>query len=150
LTARQLITLSLVLTPLRAGRWLRRLVRRHPAQAEVLRHGQPARVVQYSVAASHTFWGTQWWKNNSGSGAAPAAFKGFAGQPAGLTGCTTPPATAPAFMAVLVTNPALVTQTGSTLTGPVKGVVIVQTSAGYGPDPGRTGMGMVIAKVCGN
>jgi hypothetical protein len=37
LTPRQLVALYLVLAPLPGGRWLRRLVRRHPAQATALR-----------------------------------------------------------------------------------------------------------------
>ena len=37
LTPQQLVTLYLVLAPVPGGRWLRRLVRRHPAEAETLR-----------------------------------------------------------------------------------------------------------------
>ena len=37
LTPRQLVALYLVLAPVPGGRWLRRLVRRHPAEAATLR-----------------------------------------------------------------------------------------------------------------
>lgn len=61
-----------------------------------------------------------------------------------------PPASVPAFMAVLVTNPAQMNKAGPTISGPVTGVVVVQTNAGYGADPGATGTGTVIAGVCGS
>ncbi len=114
--------------------------------------------------ATVNFWGPQWWKNNPGGGSsAPAAFKGYVTAPAGPTGCATPatifaapgdsgnpPASVPAFMAVLVTNPAQVTQSGATISGPVTGVVVVQTNPGYGPAVGAAGTGTVIASVCGS
>jgi hypothetical protein len=118
-----------------------------------------------TLGTTVNFWGSQWWQNNPGgnSSAAPA-FKGYVTSPVGPTGCTTPPTTAfaapgnsvtppatvPPFMAVLVTNPANVTQSGSSISGPVTGVVVVQTNPGYGPDPGAAGTGTVIARVCGS
>jgi len=115
-----------------------------------------------NLGASVTFWGAQWWKKNpGGSPSYPAAFKGYVTAPAGPTGCmtpatnfaapgnsVTPPATVPSFMAVLVTDPGQVILSGSSISGPVTGVVVVQTNTGYGPDPSYPGTGTVIARVC--
>jgi hypothetical protein len=120
-----------------------------------------------SVGAGVTFWGAQWWKNNSlavaGAPAdvtAPASFKGFAAhldadQP--LCGPFTtetgnssdPPAgPLPAEMPVLVANS--VVQSGSTISGKVVGYAIVSTNAGYDANPGHAGTGTVKSFVsCG-
>ena len=105
-----------------------------------------------------TFWGAQWSKRNVLSGgAAPAAFKGFALNPA-TPGCgvawTTdpgnsappPPGPLPAFIAVIVAS--AVTQSGSQISGNTAHIVIVQTNAGYDPNAGHAGTGTVVATIC--
>ena len=105
-----------------------------------------------------TFWGAQWSKRNVLSGgAAPAAFKGFALNPA-TPGCgvawTTdpgnsappPPGPLPAFIAVIVAS--AVTQSGSQISGNTAHIVIVQTNAGYDPNAGHAGTGTVVAMIC--
>jgi hypothetical protein len=111
------------------------------------------------VGNSVTFWGAQWWKLNSLSGgSAPASFKGFAESPnapscsatnwSADTGNSTPPPAGPlpAFMGVIVTSNA--SQSGSTDSGNIVHIVVVQTNPGYQPDPGHPGTGTVVAVVC--
>ena len=52
-------------------------------------------------------------------------------------------------MAVLVTNASSVTQTRSSITGPVTGLIVVQTAGGFGPNPGHPGFATVVAGACG-
>ena len=108
--------------------------------------------------ASVTFWGAQWAKQNSLSGGgAPSAFKGFADGSSTNPKCGDtftaspgnsgkPPATVPAYMAVIVASS--ITKSGSTIKGTVRRVVIVKTDPGYGPSPGHPGTGKVVAEVC--
>ena len=112
------------------------------------------------VNTNVTFWGAQWWKDNSLSGGSPpAAFKGFADyvSPAPLTcgsSWTTRPGNSssppngplPALIAVIVSNK--VTQTGSTISGTVSAIVVVRTGPGYDPNPGHAGTGKVVAVLC--
>ena len=114
-----------------------------------------------AVGNTVTFWGAQWAKVNSLSGGpAPRAFKGFADQtstapptcggswitdPGNSSG---PPASVPPFMAVIASSP--VTKSGATISGDVPKIVIVKTNPGYGPSPGQTGTGTVVAKLCGS
>jgi hypothetical protein len=99
-----------------------------------------------------TFWGAQWWKDNSLShGDAPAGFKGYALN-VDLANCTftsvkgnsapPPDGPLPAVMGVLVTSS--VTQSGSTVSGTVVGVAEVATDDGYASDPGHAGTGSVV------
>ncbi len=111
-----------------------------------------------TVGSSVTFWGAQWAKDNRLSGrGAPRSFKGFAEDPQTPTcgldwssdpGNSTPPPSGPlpAFMGVIVTSSA--TKTGSTISGNSTHIVVVQTNAGYAPDPGHAGTGKVVAVVC--
>jgi hypothetical protein len=111
-----------------------------------------------AMGSTVTFWGAQWAKVNALSGgAAPAAFKGFvsgATQPPSCGGVWTsnpgnssnPPATVPAFMGVLV--PTTIGKSGSSITGNTFRIIVVQTNAGYGPAPGQTGAGKVVAQFC--
>lgn len=110
-----------------------------------------------AMGSSVTFWGAQWWMQNSLSGGtAPAAFKGFENSLAmpscGQTWTTNPgnssgpPATVPAYMSVVVSSS--VSQSGSVITGNVQEVVIVKTNSGYAADPGHPGTGEVVAVVC--
>jgi uncharacterized repeat protein (TIGR01451 family) len=110
-----------------------------------------------AVGTSVSFWGAQWWKLNSlTGGAAPASFKGFAKSPPTVT-CGTdwttspgnsapPPAPLPSFMGVIVASS--ISQSGSTISGNTVHMVIVQTNAGYAPNPGHAGTGTVIARIC--
>jgi hypothetical protein len=108
------------------------------------------------VGNSVTFWGAQWRKLNSLSGGpAPASFKGFAESPnapscsatnwSADTGSSTPPPPGPlpAFMGVIVTSKA--SQSGSTDSGNIVEIVVVQTNPGYQPDAGHAGTGKVVA-----
>jgi hypothetical protein len=110
-----------------------------------------------SAGATVNFWGSQWSRNNPMSGgAAPNAFKGFENGAATPTcgqtwtsqpgNSSNPPATVPEFMTVLVSSS--ITKNGSVISGNVKRVVVVQTQPGYGPAPGHTGNGKVIAILC--
>jgi hypothetical protein len=112
-----------------------------------------------SDTGSVTFWDAQWWKLNSLSGgAAPASFKGFANTPSttppscGGSWSTTPgnssapPASVPAFMAVIGSS--AISQTGSDIAGDIPEIVIVQTAPGYAPNPGHSGTGTVVAVLC--
>jgi hypothetical protein len=103
------------------------------------------------------FWGSQWSQNNPMSGgAAPNSFKGFENGLA-LPTCgsswvsrpgnsSIPPATVPGNMAVIVSS--AITKSGSTISGNVKKIVVIQTNPGYGPAPGKVGTGKVIAILC--
>jgi hypothetical protein len=106
-----------------------------------------------------TFWGAQWAANNQLSGGAtPDSFKGFAtnlsSEPpncgvtwtSGPGNASNPPASVPAYMGVLV-SPS-VTQSGSTLSGSVTGIVVVKTDPGYSGNPGHAGTGTVVAQFC--
>jgi uncharacterized repeat protein (TIGR01451 family) len=111
-----------------------------------------------AIGSSVTFWGAQWWKLNSlTGGAAPAAFKGFENTPTSATCGTSwstgpgnspsPPAgPLPAYMAVIVSSS--IGRSGATISGNTVHVVIVRTDAGYAPDPGHSGTGTVVARIC--
>jgi hypothetical protein len=111
-----------------------------------------------SVGTPVTFWGAQWWKDNSLSGgAAPASFKGFAlnpRQPGCGTNWSTDPGNSapppggplPAHMGVIVTGS--VTKSGSRISGDTPHIVIVKTNAGYQANPGHAGTGTVEAQFC--
>jgi Big-like domain-containing protein len=112
-----------------------------------------------AVGHDVTFWSSQWSKENTlAAGSAPAQFKGFASTPDSLPACGTawstrpgnsppPPAgSLPAFMAVIVSSS--VTKSGSTISGNVLHEVVVQTNAGYAPNPGHPGTGTVVATIC--
>jgi hypothetical protein len=107
-----------------------------------------------------TFWGAQWWKDNSLSGGgAPAAFKGFANSPATPPACGTdwstgpgnssgpPAAPLPAFIAVIVASH--VEKAAPSISGDTTKVVVVKTDPGYAPNPGHSGTGMIVAVICG-
>ena len=110
-----------------------------------------------AVGNSITFWGAQWAKQNTLSGSpSPSSFKGFAAAPSGMPNCASgwssgpgnsagPPATVPGVMAVLVSSAA--SKTGPGVSGTVTELAIVQTNPGYGPDPGHTGTGTIVALV---
>jgi Bacterial Ig-like domain (group 1) len=107
---------------------------------------------------SVTFWGAQWWKLNSLSGGtAPAAFKGYAINPATPscgTGWSTDPGNSapppagplPAFMGVIVSSS--ISKSGSQISGDTPHIVVVQTNPGYDTNPGHAGTGKVVAQFC--
>ncbi len=111
-----------------------------------------------AVGTSVNFWGPQWWKTNTPSaGAAPAAFKGYALNPATPSchvgwstdpGNSAPPPAGPlpAYMGVIVTSS--VSQSGSQISGDTAHIVVVQTNAGYAPSVGHAGTGKVVAPFC--
>ncbi|MCA9696706.1 MAG: hypothetical protein KC431_04200 [Myxococcales bacterium] len=109
---------------------------------------------QAVVGASVTFWGAQWAAGNKLSGGqAPSAFKGFATQSAspqcggtwtGDTGNSGhPPGALPNPMAVFVASH--VQQFGSSISGDITKLALVQVSAGYQPNPGHAGTGEIVA-----
>ncbi|MBI3208498.1 MAG: hypothetical protein HYZ37_06310 [Candidatus Solibacter usitatus] len=57
-----------------------------------------------------------------------------------------PPATVPAYLTVAVSSS--ITKSGSTLSGKIAQIVIVQTNAGYSSDPGPAGTGTIVARLC--
>jgi hypothetical protein len=112
-----------------------------------------------AIGNSVTFWSSTWSALNPLSGgSAPASFKGFASAistnpPAcGDTWTSSPgnsskpPARLPLFMGVVVS--ANVGNSGSTISGNVPAIVVVQTNPGYAPDPGHPGTGSVVAVFC--
>jgi probable HAF family extracellular repeat protein len=112
-----------------------------------------------SIGAGVTFWGAQWSSlNNLSGGAAPASFKGFASTLAtepptcriswttGPGASSDPPAAVPSYMGVVVST--TVGKSGPTISGDVLSIVVVQTNAGYAPDPGHPGTGTVVAQFC--
>jgi Bacterial Ig-like domain (group 3) len=108
--------------------------------------------------ASVTFWGSKWAALNPLGGRATTSFKGFAGQtsttPPSCGGTYTarpgnsgkPPGSVPSFMAVAVSS--TVKKSGSTITGNIVHIVIVQVDPGYAPNPGHPGTGKVVAQLC--
>jgi hypothetical protein len=113
-----------------------------------------------SPGSEVTFWGAQWWKDNSLSGgSASASFKGFANSPSAPAACGSgwstgpgnssgPPAgPLPAFIAVIVASHA--EKAGATISGDTTKVVVVRTNPGYAPDPGHSGTGTVVSVICG-
>ena len=112
------------------------------------------------TGGSVTYWGAQWWKDNSVSaGSAPASFKGFADtvtfNPGGCSGTFTaspgnssspPPAVDPVIPVLVATS---VTKDGPVISGTFAGVVDVATDPGYAPDPGHAGTGTDLGSRCG-
>src|SRR5579875_3651126 len=114
-----------------------------------------------STAAGQTvlFWGAQWARDNTLSGGAPDAFKGFADvvHPTSAGSCTgtfvarpgdsaAPPAQVSGDITVLVVTG--VTQSGNTISGTYSDMVTVEVEPGYGPNPGHPGIGTVIGPAC--
>ncbi len=111
-----------------------------------------------AIGTSVTFWGAEWALANSLSGGtAPAAFKGFASTMTEPPTCGAAwtskggnsagaPSSVPAYMGVLVSTH--VGKSGSTVSGDVQRIVVVQTDTGYGLGPGHGGTGVVVATFC--
>ena len=109
--------------------------------------------------ASVTFWGAQWHSDNAlTGGSAPASFKGFgdstnpAPPACGGTFTAGPGNSAsysgalPSFMGVLVTSS--VTKSGSSISGDIQHIVVVQTNPGYQNNPGHAGTGTDVTQFC--
>jgi hypothetical protein len=113
--------------------------------------------VSASGSGAVNFWGSQWAKNNAFSGGkAPSSMKGFVDDPLAMTCGSTwttttgnssaPPATISGTIDVIVSSK--ITQSGSTISGTILHIVVVQVNPGYGPDPGHAGSGQIIGTVC--
>jgi hypothetical protein len=106
-----------------------------------------------------TFWGAQWWKDNSLSGGpAPASFKGFADNVStelcdGSSWWTRPgdssfpPATLPDTIPVIVAS--TVTKSGPVISGDDVTVMLVAPDPGYESNPGHPGTGTIVGSGCG-
>jgi len=118
-------------------------------------------VAAATATTTVTWWGNNWSSLNSlTAGAASPSFKGFdatlSTQPPACGGTWTtspgnspspPPASSiPSYMGVVVSTG--VAKSGSTVSGDIKMIVVVKTSAGYGPNPGSTGTGTIVATYC--
>ena len=111
-----------------------------------------------AVGATVTFWGAQWWMQNSLSGgSAPPSFKGYAElvaeplcaapwstEPGNSSG--PPAAPLPELIEVIVAD--TITKSGPVISGDAPGVVLVKTNPGYEPDPGHPGTGTVVKVLC--
>jgi hypothetical protein len=107
-----------------------------------------------------TFWAADWSSLNVLSGgSAPDSFKGFAStintnppvcgdtwttRPGNSSDPPAPPL--PPFMGVVVSS--TISKSGSTISGNVPKIVVVQTNPGYAPNPGHPGTGTVVAVYC--
>lgn len=109
--------------------------------------------------ATVNFWGPEWRQNNPmAGGPGPRAFKGFE-DGSGTPSCgdtftsqpgnsSTPPATLPEFMGVIVTDSMQRTGPyGSMVSGTIRSIIVVRTGPGY--SPAGSGTGSVVAYVCG-
>lgn len=112
-----------------------------------------------NAGGTQTFWGAHWsTANHLSGGSAPASFKGFAlnttptPPTCGGTWSTDPgnsappPASVPGSMTVIVSSST--SKSGSQISGNILHIVIVQTNAGYVPDPGHAGTGSIFLQVC--
>jgi hypothetical protein len=111
-----------------------------------------------STGLSVYFWGAKWSRNNVLSGGSvPPSFKGFENNPVlpdcGLQWTTSGgnssgvPTNVPTYMAVVVTGSVNSDHDGN-LSGDEVHVVIVRTDPGYGPQPGASGTGTIVAVIC--
>jgi hypothetical protein len=124
--------------------------------------GDQSAALAFSEGSAVEFWGAQWAKDNSLSGgSAPASFKGYADSvPTTATGdpvcsgtwtartgnSSAPPASVSSQIEVIVASS--VSQSGSTISGDVAGVLLINTNPGYSGDPGHAGTGTVAAIIC--
>jgi hypothetical protein len=112
-----------------------------------------------AVVGQHvTFWGAKWAKSNALSGgAAPSAFKGFAetttpnppfcgGTWTAGTGTSSPPATLPSTIRVIVASS--ITKLGPGISGNIPQMAVINVDPGYQPDLDHPGTGTVISVDC--
>ena len=57
-----------------------------------------------------------------------------------------PPPTLPSRIQVMVTD--RVQKSGSVITSTILHIVVIQVDKGYGPEPGHTGTGKIVATIC--
>jgi hypothetical protein len=115
------------------------------------------------VGDTITFWGAQWWKDNSLSGgAAPASFKGFANTLTGDAWCgdnwstrpgnsSFPPASVGPVQddgTVEMIASSDITKDGPVISGDIAKLVTVRVDSGYAPNPGHPGTGVVVGIIC--
>jgi hypothetical protein len=137
------------LTPSQLGQYL-------PSGAFML--GDRTAASARGTSTTVTWWGANWSSLNTLSGgAAPSSFKGFAESTATPPVCggtwtarpgnsSGPPSSVPTYMFVIVSSKT--TQSGSTISGDVAHIDVVQTNAGYAPSPDHPGTGTVVAHLC--
>jgi hypothetical protein len=102
-----------------------------------------------------TFWGAQWWKDNSVEGSTRQPFKGFALDVdettctfSTRTGNSTPPPdtlTTDEYGQITVIVTDSVVQTGDVISGTIIGFVLVNPNGGYDDNPGHYGTGTVVS-----
>lgn len=105
-----------------------------------------------AIGSQVTFWGAQWWKDNTVSGGtAPPSFKGYALNVDAIDctftsrpGNSAPPPEGPLPGTITVIVTSSVTKDGPTISGTILGFAQVTTDPGYEPDPGHPGTGMVV------
>ena len=111
--------------------------------------GQPANV---TIGQDCTFWGPQWTAQiQSGDFQANPSFKGFATSISGSTwtsapgASSSPPATIATYISVIVSTS--VTKKGNVESGNIAEIVVlkVDNPAGYQPNPGSPGSGLMVA-----
>ena len=107
---------------------------------------------QANVGNTVTFWGAKWSQEN---GLSLSSFKGFADTLSSTTphvgstwssvtgNSSQPPSNVPTFMAVIVSDG--ITQSGSTITGNVSEIAIIEVNPDYANNPGHSGTGTVVA-----
>jgi hypothetical protein len=107
-----------------------------------------------TIGTTVDFWGSQYWHDNSFSGSvtAPATMKGWLDKAPSLTiggtwtadtSSANPPSSVPVYMVVIVSS--WEKQSGSTETGDIKHLVVVQVQPGYGAGGCHTaGFGTII------
>ncbi len=120
-------------------------------------------VASASPTTSVTWWGDDWsLLDKLSGGIAPSSFKGFAatvslptntppgscgGQWSTTPGNSPPPTpNVPHYMGVLVAG--TVRKSGSVVAGNTVHIVVVETAAGYSPDPASHGTGTILATYC--
>jgi uncharacterized repeat protein (TIGR01451 family) len=113
--------------------------------------GQPANI---TIGRDYMFWGAQWWKQVlGGNWTDNASFKGYANQvdrvnktwstrPGNSSG---PPDSVSSYISVIVTTQS--TKQGSDISGNIAETAILKVDDpnGYGPNPGHSGSGVVVA-----
>lgn len=105
-----------------------------------------------SLNATVEFWGSQWSQNDA-LGTTPAAFKGFT-DTVDNASCPTawstdtgnsapPPESVPSQITVIVASS--ITQSGSTISGKVVELAVLDTQPGYEGNPGHPGWGTIVS-----
>src|SRR5215472_2108091 len=108
-----------------------------------------------TIGSNVLFWGNDWTSRNSVSGGAPSSFKGYANvtkpNPPTCGGTWTsnnssPPSSVPSTVVIIVASK--ITKSGSSFSGDIKEMVIVQTNSGYQGNLDHPGTGKVVGVYC--